>query len=119
MGTRVVVVEDEPGVRDLLGDILEMEGCDPLCLEHPSLVRNIPQDPPPDLFLIDLMLPEMSGIELAAELRKRGYGRTPMVAMSASSRLLDAARAADLFQDTLAKPFDVREMVGTIHRYLR
>jgi CheY-like chemotaxis protein len=72
----------------------------------------------PYLFLVDLMLPGIDGIELASRLRAGHFRDTPIIAMSASAAMLAAARRSTLFQETLAKPFDLSTMLGYVERYV-
>lgn len=80
-------------------------------------MQRVTQSAHPDVFLLDLMLPGMSGIDLARRLRDLGYLREPMIAMSASPRMLNAANRSGLFQETLAKPFDLSTLLDTVERY--
>lgn len=68
----------------------------------------------PDLFLIDIMLPEMDGITLARRIQDEGFTSTPMIAMSASVLMRQVAEASGLFEHTLSKPFDITEFLQTI-----
>jgi CheY-like chemotaxis protein len=72
----------------------------------------------PALFLVDIMLPDVSGVQLASDLRRSGFPATPMVAMSASPFIVDTARQSSVFQEVLAKPFDFEELLTAIHRYI-
>jgi CheY-like chemotaxis protein len=71
----------------------------------------------PALFLVDVMLPGMSGIELAEQLRAGGFARTPMIAMSASPGMLRAAAESRLFQEILPKPFDLTTLLDCVGRF--
>jgi CheY-like chemotaxis protein len=120
MDRTVVVVDDEPDVLDLVCEVLELRGYTLVCLEQPpqpDAVRAQVTDP--SLFLIDIMLPGTTGIEVARGLRDHGYVYTPMVAMSASRGHLRAARESGLFQDILSKPFDVHRLVEVVERQVR
>ena len=114
---RIVVVEDEPEVLGLLCEVLEEDGFGVLGLPRPDLVI-VDAVPDPKLFVIDLMLPGMDGIELAYRLRKDGFPHTPMVAISASERMLNRAFQSGLFQDTVAKPFDVCTVLDCVARHV-
>jgi CheY-like chemotaxis protein len=112
----IVVVEDEADLLDLLRDVLEAEGFTVIALSDPKAVDTLTEGSATGLFLLDLMLPGMTGIELARLLRSTGYEKTPMVAMSASPVMLREAAQSSLFQETLAKPFDLMALLDTVDR---
>ena len=114
----IVVVEDEVGVRELLRDLLEMEGFSVLDASDPARVEEIDFDLQPELFLIDVMLPGMSGIELAEQLRRSAFPSTPMIAMSASWVMVKAAAESGLFQESLEKPFDIVRLLDCIELHV-
>src|SRR2546421_7512014 len=109
MRPSIVVVEDEPDVLDVIRETLELEGFEAIGFNHPYLLDTLRAEP--DLFLLDIMLPKQSGIEVAEQLRTARYFDTPMVAMSASRVMLDLAVATGLFQATLSKPFDLDQLI--------
>jgi CheY-like chemotaxis protein len=117
-GKPIVVVEDEPDVLELLRDILEVEGFHVVGVASPDLVLPVLDSIHPAVFLIDLMLPRMSGIELAQMLREKGQATTPMLAMSASRLMLEIAQNSGLFQETISKPFDLSTVLTCIERYI-
>src|SRR5689334_4403787 len=102
MGPTVIVIDDEPGVLDLLGDLLELAGFSVVCLAVPQQVEARAVAEQAGLFLIDIMLPGISGIELAQHLRAQAFPQTPMIAMSASPVMVRMARSTGLFQDTIS-----------------
>jgi two-component system nitrogen regulation response regulator NtrX len=115
----VVVVDDEPDILNIICDVLQDEGYQVVCLNHPVLTENLKRDMSQlDLFMLDIMLPEMSGIDLARRLREEGYPETPIIAMSASPGMLQMARHAGLFQDTLPKPFDLDSLLHTVEHQI-
>jgi two-component system response regulator MtrA len=99
--------------------VLEVEGFKVIGVARPELAQTAVTASQPDLFLIDVMLPGMSGIELAASLRAADHAHTPMIAMSASSFMYKLASESGLFQDSIRKPFDVAVLIRRIGRYLR
>lgn len=119
MPSHIVVVEDEPEIMEMIRDLLHMAGYDVVGFTHPSLLETLDPSTPPDLFVIDLMLPAMSGIEVAQWLRERGYAHTPMIAISASRLMQQFAHESHAFQATLAKPFDVATLLERVDRCLR
>lgn len=112
----VVVIDDEPDVLELIHEVLREEGLPVIAVDQPDRAVNVVAQTMPKMFLVDLMLPGCDGIELARRLRQMGLERTPMVAMSASMGMLTAAEASELFDDTLAKPFDLNTLLDCIDR---
>lgn len=117
MHTRIVVIEDEPELRQMILDLLEANGFSALGIDRPEFITTIEAGENPDLFIVDLMLPGLSGIELAAQLRSHGYERTPMIAISASRSMLETAEESRLFQEMLRKPFDILSLLDCVERY--
>lgn len=114
----VVVIDDERDVLALICDVLEDEGYRAICLPDVERTPQLVQcEHTPALFLLDIMLPRTTGIEVARGLRATGFGQTPMIAMSASTAMLQAAVDSDLFQATIAKPFDLDTLLGTVEQY--
>lgn len=112
----VIVIDDEPDVLELIHEVLREEGLPVIALDQPDRAVNVVMETVPRLFLVDLMLPGSDGIELARRLRQMGLERTPMVAMSASKGMLAAAETSALFDDTLAKPFDLSTLLDCVDR---
>jgi CheY-like chemotaxis protein len=118
MAHQIAVLDDEQDILDALCDVLEMEGYLVACYDHPDVIEQKLNGLHPDLFLIDLMLPNITGIELARRLRTRGFGETPMIAISASNRMIQAATASGLFQAAIPKPFDLDEILDLVSRHV-
>jgi signal transduction histidine kinase/DNA-binding response OmpR family regulator len=80
----VLIVEDDPGTRDILRRMLEREACTVVEADNGRSGLERVRERPPDLILLDLMMPEMDGFEFVAELRKRDEWRgIPVVVISA------------------------------------
>ena len=117
--TTSILVDDEPALLTLLLDLLEAEGYITRAVADARGLYRALRDLRPDLFLLDIMLPGASGIELAEELHARGYRTTPMFAMSASRRMARLAADSGLFREVLVKPFDVFDFLASVERQLR
>jgi DNA-binding response OmpR family regulator len=108
-----LVVEDDPWIRLLLRDLLTDEGYAVLESCNGSAALRFAQRQPPALVLLDLVLPEQSGMELLTELKStRATAHVPVIAVSARTDLL--ARAAELADAVVAKPFDSEELLAKI-----
>jgi CheY-like chemotaxis protein len=114
----VVVIDDEPAILALVRDVLESEGLCVLAVDTPDRALGIARIVRPDVFLVDLMLPGINGIELARRMRERGLTSTPMVAMSASRGMLSMAERSELFDEILAKPFELDTLLECVERFL-
>ena len=111
MDSRIIVVEDEPELLEMLCHVLENEGFTVTPFGEADLDRMTSGDSS-EFFLIDLMLPDIDGIELAARLRSAGFDRSRLVGISASSTALRDASRSGHFQHVLAKPFDLSELMS-------
>ena len=114
----IVVVEDEQEVLSVLRDILEDEGYEVVAIPHPLDVPEQIAGIQPSLFLIDIMLPKTSGIELAHVLQHIGYA-SPIIAMSASRVMTRVASQSGVFTDVVDKPFDIEKLLECIERYIK
>jgi DNA-binding response OmpR family regulator len=114
----ILVLDDERDVAELLRDILELEGHRVITATHPGAVEAEINGSSPDLFILDIMLPGESGIQVAQRLRAQRYASTPMIGMSASPSMARAAGRTGLFQEMLTKPFDIAAIVSTVSRYV-
>ena len=118
MNMRVLVVEDDAGIRSLMQSSLGVEGFDVQTAVSVSEARALLRHSRPDVLLLDLGLPDGEGVELVRELRQRDS--LPILVVSARHQeaqkieLLDAG--AD---DYLTKPFSVAELLARIRVALR
>jgi DNA-binding response OmpR family regulator len=108
--TAILVVEDDAPLLQTLRDVLMLDGYDVVGVGDPSLVLNVAESVAPDLVIVDVMLPAVSGIELAAELRHSGFQDTPMIAITGSGLMLQVAAESDLFQAQFEKPLDFDDL---------
>ena len=117
--TKVLVVEDDPAILRGLADNWKFEGSDvDTAVDGEDGYRKL-QDHKPDLIVLDLMLPRMSGLELCKKLRSEGI-RTPVVMLTARSEESDRVLGLDLgADDYITKPFSIRELAARIRAVLR
>ncbi len=119
--TRILVVEDDPDIADLIGRYLGKAGfAVELVSSGSDALRKLTQRPP-DLMVLDLMLPQVDGLEVcrAARADPRTAG-TPIIMVTAraeeSERIVGLELGAD---DYLAKPFSPNELVARVRALLR
>jgi DNA-binding response OmpR family regulator len=116
---RILVIEDEQSIGLAVRDELEFEGYDVDLIEDGSAGLQAVLDDPPDLIVLDLMLPGMSGFEICRELRRREL-TTPIVILTARAQEVDRVRGLDLgADDYLVKPFSLAELLARIRAVLR
>ncbi len=119
MALKILVIEDEPGIRLALKDELEFEGFDvELAEDGPSGLASLLQSPPA-LVVLDLMLPGRNGFQICEEVRKRGLP-TPIIMLTARNEDVDKVRGLELgADDYVTKPFSLAELVARIRTVLR
>jgi CheY-like chemotaxis protein len=117
-GLRVLVVDDDADIRDLVSAALSHYGATAAAVGSGADARRVFAKAPPDVLVCDIALPDEDGVALIAELRRRGRdegGAIPAVAVSAYARPEDRDRAlAAGFQRYLAKPVDVLELIAVV-----
>jgi len=118
MAERLLVVDDEEDIRELLGDYLSSYGFDVTTVADGAQMRAALQAQPHDLVLLDLGLPGEDGLTLARELRAdSGLGIIIVTGRGqAVDRIIGLEVGAD---DYVAKPFELRELVARIRSVLR
>jgi two-component system, OmpR family, response regulator len=117
--TRILVVDDEPNITDLVGTALRYEGFDVevAATGRSALVKG--QTFRPELMVLDVMLPDLDGFEVCRRLRSEGT-RTPVLFLTARDSTDDTVRGLTLGgDDYLAKPFSLEELVARIDAVLR
>ncbi len=118
MGTRILVVEDEPGIAEPLVAHLEREGFEATAVGSVADARDAVEGVPPDAIVLDVMLPDGDGRDLCRELRTASD--VPILLLTA--RGADADRIVGLeigADDYIVKPFSAGELVARIRAILR
>jgi phosphate regulon transcriptional regulator PhoB len=118
---KILVVEDEPDIRKLVQYNLTQERFSVLEAEDGEQALKLLQHERPNLVILDLMLPGLSGIELCKLLKQRNEtAKLPILMLTAKAgeadRIVGLEMGAD---DYLAKPFSPREMVARVRAILR
>ena len=119
MGKTVLIVEDEQSIVDILSFNLTKEGYDTLeALDGPTGLQ-LALEQNPDLVLLDLMLPGMSGFEVCQKIRQAG-SLVPIVMLTAREEEDDKVRGLELgADDYITKPFKNRELMARVKANIR
>jgi two-component system alkaline phosphatase synthesis response regulator PhoP len=117
--TRILVVEDEPGIALGLEDDLKMEGYDVEVVTDGNVAARRARESSFDLILLDVMLPGKDGFEVCRELRRAG-SRTPILMLTAKTQEAEKVLGFELgADDYVTKPFGTRELRARVKALLR
>jgi len=118
MPARILVVDDEASVTDLLAYNLRKAGYEALIAADGGEALRLAHTANPDLILLDLMLPEVDGLEVCRELRRTS--EVPIIMITARGEEIDRVVGLELgADDYVSKPFSVRELLSRIKAVLR
>jgi two-component system phosphate regulon response regulator PhoB len=117
----VLVVEDEPAQREVLGYNLEAEGFRVAKAENGEEALILVDEEQPDIIVLDWMLPNVSGIEVCRQLKTRADTRNvPIIMLSARSEEVDRVRGLETgADDYVIKPYSVVELMARVRAQLR
>jgi len=121
MPATILVVEDEPGIQELIRFNLSQSGHNVISALNAEQALGVLRDTLPDLVLLDWMLPGMSGIDLARKLRADSRGKAiPIIMLTARGEERDKIAGLETgADDYITKPFSPRELLARIKAVLR
>ena len=119
MRRKIMVVDDEPDILFTVGQMLELSGYEVIkavdgkeCLEKLS-------EHTPDLVLLDIMMPEMSGWDVAAEIKENPeWSEIPIVFLTAKGDTMSIGMGSMTSEDYIIKPFDIEDLKQRINKIL-
>jgi len=116
---RMLVVDDEPSVRESVGYALEQEGFDvTLAADGEEAERKFSAEGPFDLLVLDILMPGKSGLDVCREVRARSP--VPIILLTAKDAEVDKVVGLEVgADDYVTKPFSVRELLGRVRAQLR
>ena len=115
---KILLVDDEPTLREPLADYLTGQGFDVIDVESAALARSYLMREHPDLVLLDIMMPGEDGLSLTRHLVENGD--IPIILLTAQSEAMDRILGLEMgADDYVTKPFEPRELVARIRSVLR
>ena len=118
MKSRILIVDDEPAILDNIQYVLEAEGLETVRLSEGLAVPPLLSKERIDLILLDIGLPDISGLELCREIRKNHS--TPIIFLTARTGEIDRVVGLELGgDDYISKPFSPRELSARVKAVLR
>lgn len=121
MSARILIVEDEPAIRELVRVNLQHAGFSPIAVDSAEAAGRQLEPALPDLLIVDWMLPGRSGVQWVRELRSNPrFRELPIVMLTARAQEGDKLQAFDVgADDYVTKPFSPRELVARVRALLR
>lgn len=117
--TKVLVVDDEPSLQTLLTYNLKKSGFDVVSAEDGQQALDIIHEQKIDIVLLDIMLPEKSGVDVTRELRAE-KNQIPIIMLTALDDEIDKVVGLEIgADDYVTKPFSPREVIARVHAVLR
>ncbi len=119
MGKKLLVVEDEKNIVDILAFNLKREGYEVVTAMDGAAGLALALEEDPDLILLDLMLPKLDGFEVCRRLREQGR-TTPVIMLTAREEETDKVLGLELgADDYITKPFSMRELLARVKANIR
>lgn len=118
MRARVLVVDDDPALAEMLGIVLRNEGLEPIFVSDGEQAMDAFREHRPDIVLLDLMLPGISGIDVCRTIRAEAG--VPIVMLTAKTDTVDVVLGLESgADDYVVKPFKPKELVARVRARLR
>jgi DNA-binding response OmpR family regulator len=118
MAQTILVVEDEPTLQETLKYSLDKAGYQSVVIGNGADALQLARENPPDLILMDIMLPGMDGVEVTRILRHEQT--TPIIMLTAKDSEIDRVLGLEIgADDYLTKPFSMRELLARVKAQLR
>ena len=110
---KILLVDDDPNIRQLVNLYLQKEGFEVMMADRGDEALKMFKASPPNLILLDIMLPGMDGWQVCREVRK--ISNIPIIMLTAKDEIFDKVLGLELgADDYVAKPFDMKELVARI-----
>lgn len=114
----VLVVDDEPKILDVVTSFLQADGYQAISAKNGNVGLKLFDSTRPDLVILDIMLPDIDGVELCRAIRKKS--KVPIIMLTARVEEEDTVRCLDLgADDYVTKPFSPRALMGRVRAVMR
>jgi len=118
MKTKILLVDDDPNIRQLVNLYLVKEDYDVVMADRGDEALRLFKADPPNLILLDIMLPGMDGLQVCREVRK--VSSIPIIMLTAKDETFDKVLGLELgADDYVSKPFEMKELLARIKAVLR
>lgn len=118
MDKKILIVDDDPNICELLRLYLEKDGFNTVIASDGEEAVKFAESEKPDLMLLDIMLPKMDGWQVCREIRKKS--ELPIIMLTAKGETFDKVLGLELgADDYVSKPFDTKEVVARVKAVLR
>ncbi len=118
MKNKLLIIDDDEKLNALLTDYLGKFGFTATAVSHPQDGLQALKNNPPDLIILDVMLPDLDGFEVLREIRKQS--QIPVIMLTARGEVTDRIVGLEIgADDYIPKPFEPRELVARIQTVLR
>ena len=117
-GSKIMVVDDDSNICELLRLYLEKEGFDPVIAGNGVRALEMFETEKPDLILLDVMMPQLDGWQVCREIRKKS--QCPIIMLTAKGEVFDKVLGLELgADDYVVKPFEAKEVIARVKAVLR
>jgi two-component system alkaline phosphatase synthesis response regulator PhoP len=119
MAKKIMIVDDEPDILTTVGKILELDGYEVIrAVDGRDCLSKLNADTP-DLILLDIMMPEMSGWDVAARIKENPRWNTiPIVFLTAKGDVMSKGMGSLAAEDYITKPFDIKDLKNRVEKAL-
>ncbi|KYK27613.1 chemotaxis protein CheY [Thermoplasmatales archaeon SG8-52-1] len=121
MSKKIMVVDDEPDILTTVGQMLEMSGFDVIRANSgKECIKKLTQSSAnPDLIVLDIMMPEVSGWDVAAKIKENPrWNKIPIVFLTAKGDVMSIGMGGMTSEDYIVKPFDIKDLIDRIKKIL-
>ena len=121
MSKKIMVVDDEPDILTTVGQMLEMSGYEVIrAIDGKECLKKLNESTTnPDLIVLDIMMPDVSGWDVAAKIKENPEWRNiPIVFLTAKGDTMSIGMGGIVSEDYIVKPFDVKDLIIRIQKIL-